>query len=127
MKKVAQVSGKAPYGKAPYQEESNEAHGQPVVAQVTEEENNRSAGANSETSQMDPKDLETQPEHWRVSQTRDEGTTNLYAEPTTQWELAKQLGMACGADQIKIIEKIAAMEIRDRKEAETMGNRSNLP
>lgn len=58
MKKVAQVSGKAPY-----QEESNKGHGQPVVAQVTKEENNISVGPNSETSQMDPKDLETQPEH----------------------------------------------------------------
>lgn len=68
-----------------------------------------------------------QPEHRKTSQIKNGVSTNLIKEAASQWELTKEMGMACEIDQAKIIDKITAMENRDRKEAEILGNRTNLP
>ena len=48
-------------------------------------------------------------------------------EATTIWNMAKQLGETGGSEQGEIIDKIRAMEERDKKEAERLGNRSSTP
>lgn len=52
---------------------------------------------------------------------------NQLQEATTLSNMVKELGATCGSEQGKIIDKIRAMEERDRKEAERLGNRSNTP
>ena len=47
-------------------------------------------------------------------------------ETTSKQELAKEMGVTCDTDQAIIIDRIRAMENRDRKEAETLGNRNIL-
>lgn len=77
--------------------------------------------------EQDSKDPDTQPQQGRTIQIEEEASTNLHADAIAQWEMAKQLGMSCRKDQTRIIDKIAEMEIRDKQEAEKMGNRSNIP
>lgn len=48
-------------------------------------------------------------------------------EAEAQWNMAKEMGATCGSQQGKIIDKIRAMEERDRKEAERLGNRVGTP
>ena len=43
------------------------------------------------------------------------------------WKVAKKLGVTGGPAQGKIIDNIRAMEERDKKEAERLGNRSSTP
>lgn len=66
-------------------------------------------------------------EHRKTSQIKNGVSTNLIEEAASQWELTKEIGMTCEIDQAKIIDKITAMENRDRKEAEILRNRTNLP
>lgn len=48
-------------------------------------------------------------------------------EASSQWELAKILGVHCDSDQDTIINKISVMEARDRKQAERMGELNRQP
>lgn len=75
--------------------------------------------------ETDGKEPETQLKLGSALQVGEEDTTALFAEAKNQWEMANQLGLSCGIDQTKFIDKIAEMEIRDRMEAETLGNRIN--
>lgn len=52
---------------------------------------------------------------------KNDTTTVHVEEATSQWEMAKALGVTAVADPDKIIKKIEEMEDRDRKEAEAMG------
>lgn len=46
---------------------------------------------------------------------------------TFLWNMEKEIGATCGIEQGKIIDKIRAMEERDRKEAERLGKKSDNP
>lgn len=48
---------------------------------------------------------------------------NTREEASSQWELAKILGVNSNSDHANIINKIGEMENRDRKEAEGLGNK----
>ena len=65
------------------------------------------------------KNVETSPNTDGVS-------TNQLKEATSQWELAKDMGVTCHTDQAIVIDKIRTMENSDRKEAEALGNRNIL-
>ena len=57
------------------------------------------------------KNVETSPNTDGVS-------TNQLKEATSQWELAKDMGVTCHTDQAIVIDKIRTMENSDRKEAD---------
>ena len=73
--------------------------------------NNLSGG----NSMMDPNVFETQPQDGGALQIGDEDIASLHAEAKAQWDMANQLGMSCGTDPTKIIDKIAEMEVREKK------------
>lgn len=75
---------------------------------------------------MDPNVFETQPQDGGALQIGDEDIASLHAEAKAQWDMANQLGVLCGTDPTQIIDKIAEMEVRDRKEVETLGRRNHL-
>lgn len=108
-------------------EECNAAHGQTWMASETETGITIPAAHTGGSIEQDSKDPDTQPQQGRTIQIEEEASTNLHADAIAQWEMAKQLGMSCRKDQTRIIDKIAEMEIRDKQEAEKMGNRSNIP
>ena len=74
-------------------------------------------------SDSDSMDLNSQPEQRKTLQSRNQCSNNFLEEATTQWEMEKDLGMTWGSKQPEIIEKIASMEIRDRKEVKLLGKR----
>lgn len=80
---------------------------------------------NDGNSEKDSNDFETQHQHGGAPQIGEADIASLHAEAKAQWDMANQLGMSCGTDPTKIIDKIAEMEVRDRKEAETLGKRNN--
>ena len=50
----------------------------------------------------------------------------LIKEASSQWELAKLMGVHTDADQATIINKFTAMEVRDRQQAQELGDRNLL-
>lgn len=48
-------------------------------------------------------------------------------EAKYHWNMAKQMGVSFGVDHESIIDRIWAMENRDRKEVEKLGNRNGAP
>ena len=51
-------------------------------------------------------------------------SSHILQEAEYHWNMAKQMGVSCGTNHESIIDMILAMENRDRKEAEKLGNRS---
>lgn len=78
-------------------------------------------------SDSGPEDLDSQPEKRNSIQTRNNSNNNLLEEAIAQWEMVKDLGMTCGAEEPNIIDKIKSMELRDRKEAAVLGKRTTPP
>ncbi|KAL5161297.1 hypothetical protein HKD37_07G018608 [Glycine soja] len=54
------------------------------------------------------------------------GTSNTLQEAKHLWNMAKQMGVTCSTDHESFINTISAMELRDRKEAEKLGNRKEM-
>lgn len=62
-----------------------------------------------------------------VTSTNTDGiSTDQLQEATSQWELAKDMGVTFDTNQAIIINKIRVMENRDRKEPEALGNKNIL-
>ena len=109
----------------PCHEECKDGDGQSQTALGKEGKNTSVNNLSGGNSMMDPNVFETQPQDGGALQIGDEDIASLHAEAKAQWDMANQLGMSCGTDPTKIIDKIAEMEVRDRKEAETLGKRNN--
>jgi len=60
------------------------------------------------------------------SSTAEGPNEELIKEASSQWELAKLMGVHTDADQATIINKFTAMEVRDRQQAQELGDRNML-
>lgn len=56
--------------------------------------------------------------------TNNDVSTDHLQEAKYQWNMTKEMGVTCGTDHESIIDRIWAMEKRDRKEAEKLGNKN---
>lgn len=74
-----------------------------------------------------PREPETHPATTTSQDLSLQSNTAIQDEAIALWDVAKELGLTSETDQSKIIDKITAMEVRDRKEAQELGNRTSSP
>ena len=65
-----------------------------------------------------PREPETHPATTTSQDLSLQSNTAIQDEAIALWDVAKELGLTSETDQSKIIDKITAMEVRDRKEAQ---------